>query len=186
MCSNCESKRTVQTSPPACSDDCAGARAGLPLRARYGLTPVEDIALDLVRLMFSAQVTGDARYWFAAMEHAEMQLGSLPGATLSVHVTALMRTVRRDRQVPFSFLSYGCRHICDDEVALVSLWQTMQLGHQADVDDALEHVAQGGPVHRLRACAAVLAERMRVIEETRTAPPQPRRTHSEVTGRALH
>ncbi len=169
-----------------CADDCAGARAGLPLRARYGLTPVEEIALDLMRLMFSAQVTGEARYWFAAMDHAETHLGSLPGATLSVHVTALMRTVRCDRQVPFSFLSFGCRHICDDEVALVSLWQTMQLGNQTDVDDALEHVAQGGPVHRLRACAAVLAERMRLIQDAKGAPPQHKRSHAAGIERALH
>jgi hypothetical protein len=169
-----------------CAGDCAGERAGLPLRASYGLTPVEDIALDLVRLLLSAQVTGEARYWFAAMDYAEVNLGSLPASTLCVHVTALVRTVRRDRQVPFSFLSFGCRHICDDEVALVSLLQAMQLGCQADLDDALDHVTQGGPVHALRACAAVLAERMRVIEASVVERPPQRRSHVPRVDRALH
>lgn len=169
-----------------CAHDCAGERAGLPLRASYGLAPIEEIGLDLVRLMFSAQVTGEARYWFAAMDHAETHLGSLPGATLCVHVTALMRTVRRDRQVPFSFLSFGCRHICEDEVAILSLLQAIQLGTQADVDDALEHLAQGGPVHGLRACAVVLAERMRVIGQAVVQDQPQRRAHVALSDRALH
>lgn len=186
MCDECGSKRTKRAEPPSCSDDCAGARSGLPLRARYGLNFVEETALDLLRLMFSAQVTGEARYWFVAMEHAEMQLGSLPAATLSVHVTALMRTVRRDRQVPFSFLSFGCRHICDDEVAVVNLLQAMQLGDSADVDDALEHVAQGGPVDRLRACAAVLAERIRMIDTAIAESRIQERAQAGGIGHALH
>lgn len=186
MCDNYGPRRTKRARPPSCSDDCAGARAGLPLRARYGLNFVEETALDLVRLMFSAQVTGEARYWFAAMEHAEMQLGSLPAAALSVHVTALMRTVRRDRQVPFSFLSFGCRHICDDEVALINLLQTMELGDSADIDDALEHVAQGGPMDRLRACAAVPAERIRVIDIAMAESRTQERSQAGGIGRALH
>ena len=169
-----------------CAGDCAGGRAGLPLRASYALTTVEDIALDLVRLLLSAQVTGEARYWFAAMDYAEVNLGSLPASTLCVHVTALVRTVRRDRQVPLSFLSFGCRHICEDELGLMSLIQAMQLGCQADVDDALEHVTQGGPVHALRACAAVLAERMRVIEASVVEPEPQRRSHVVGIDRALH
>lgn len=176
----------AQETSEQCAHDCAGERAGLPLRASYGLAPIEDMTIDLVRLMFSAQVTGEARYWFAAMDHSGTHLGSLPGATLCVHVTALMRTVRRDRQVPFSFLSFGCRHICEDEVAIVSLLQAVQLGTQVDVDDALEHLAQGGPVHGLRACAAVLAERMRVIEQAVVEDHPERRSHAALSDRALH
>lgn len=179
-------KRGKHDGEEHCEGDCAGARAGLELRASHSLTPVEDMTLDLVRLLLSAQVTGEARYWFVAMDHAEMNLGSLPAATLCVHVTALVRTVRRDRRAPFSFLSFGCRHICDDEVALISLLQAVQLGSQADVDDALEHVAQGGPVHRLRASAAVLAERMRVIDQAVVSPRPQRRSHAAGIERALH
>lgn len=183
---NSKHGRFAHDTAEQCAHDCAGEREGLPLRASYGLTPIEDMTLDLVRLMFSAQVTGEVRYWFAAMDHAEMNLGSLPGATLCVHATALMRTVRRDRQVPFSFLSFGCRHICEDEVAIVSLLQAVQLGSQPDVDDALEHLAQGGPVHGLRACAVVLAERMRVIDQAVMQHQPQRRPHAALRDRALH
>lgn len=157
-----------------CSNDCAGARAGLPSRAAYDLSELEDITLDVARLLLSAQVSGLAHFWETAMEHAETHLSSLPGATLNVHVMALMRTLRRDRTTPFTFLSFGCTHISGDEVALISLLQAMQLGSQLDVDDALEHLAQGGPVDGLRAAAVLLAERMRAIEPAlRQSTPQP-------------
>jgi len=185
MCDN-GSLRGKKDHDGHCDADCVGARSGLDLRASHGLTPIEDMALDLVRLLLSAQVTGEARYWFAAMDHAETNLGSLPAATLCVHVTALVRAVRRDRRAPFSFLSFGCRHICDDEIAVISLLQALQLGSQADVDDALAHLAQGGPVQGLSACSTVLAERMRVIEAALVQGQPKRRVYAADSGRALH
>ena len=171
---------------PDCSDECAGARAGFPLRSALGLTAIEDITLDMVRLILSSHVSGESRFWDTAMDFAEVNLGALPGTTLLVHVAAVVRMVRRERQVPFSFLSFGCRHVSDDEAALIGLLQAVQMGTQDDVNDTLEQLAQGGPVQGMRSAAVILAERMRVIEASVVHPDFTRAPVAAVRERSLH
>lgn len=166
----------------SCANTCVGEQAGLPRRAEFGLTPAEDMILDITRLVLSSHVAPEAGYRKAAVDYAEACFGCEPGATLAAHVAVLVRMIRRERRHPFSFLSFGCRHITPDEEALVSLLQTISFGHDRDIDDALAHLAQGGPVDGMRAAAAVLVRHLQAMAAARArarrgaTPPGTERT----------
>lgn len=165
-----------------CARSCVGEQAGLPRRAEFGLSPAEDMILDITRLVLSAHVAPEAGYRKAAVDYAEACFGGEPGTTLAAHVAVMVRMIRRERRHPFSFLSFGCRHITTDEEALVSLLQTISFGNDSDISDALEHLAQGGPVDGMRAAAAVLVRHLQSMAAARAwarraaTPPGTERT----------
>lgn len=145
-----EHAHPLAAGPCADGEDCAAQRAGLPKRSSFGLTMHEEVALETVRLLLSTYLTGDARYWDGAIGFAEMNLGEADGMRIVLHATRFVRALQIDREKPFNFLTFGCQHISDDELAMMSALQAARLGPVQELEDALQHLAQDPTYPRLQ------------------------------------
>lgn len=137
---------------------CAAARAGLPRRQDYGLNLNEDVCLNVVRDLLSMFVTGDARHWDRAMDFCEVHLGESSATQMVAQVSRFVRALRIERTCAFSFLSFGCQHITQDELALISTLQTLQVGSSHDIKDALQYLSQSNSYPRLELATRALSE----------------------------
>lgn len=143
-------RSSAQGAKPCCATNgCAAQRAGLPLREAFDLTCEEETALDVVRLVLSAHASASARFWDSALEHAEMQAGPRLGPALVTQAAALVRALRVERTVPFSFLSFACDHISGDEIDLVSALQTVSLGPDGERAESLGHLVRAATFRRV-------------------------------------
>lgn len=135
---------------------CAGKTAGLPLRGEFGFTAIEDVTLDLVRLVCHVYATGDAANWDAALKCAEDRLGPLDGPEFMSRVALLMSAVRIERQGRFIFMSAGCCHICNDELLLQSVIKVARQGDTELVHEIAVTLACSGHVNRIEQAAHAL------------------------------
>jgi hypothetical protein len=102
----------------AAEDVCAGHALGFPLRAELGFLPIEDATLDVFRCLCDVYATGSAQPWEIAIKIAEENIGAIEGPLLVARITALLRAVRAERKLGFSYLGIGCQHISPDELAV--------------------------------------------------------------------
>ncbi|MEQ1652408.1 MAG: hypothetical protein ABL897_07970 [Hyphomicrobium sp.] len=137
--------------------ECAGHAGGFPLRKDFGFTPIEDVTLELLRCVGQLYGTGDAGYWHTALDHADRRLGQSDGPVLVARVTALLRAIRAERNGGFTFLSPGCSHICDDEVAVMTAVKAARQGDSETMRHVACHVARGHEVHKIETAARLLA-----------------------------
>ncbi len=92
-------------------DVCAGHALGFPLRAELGFLPIENITLDVFRCLCDVYTSGSAQPWEIAIKIAEENLGAAEGPLLVARVTALLRALRAERKLGFSYLSIGDQHV---------------------------------------------------------------------------
>lgn len=106
---------------PAGEDVCAGHALGFPLRVELGFSPIENVTLDVFRAICEVYTSGSAQPWEIAFKIAEENLGMNDGAVIVARVTTLLRALRSERKIGFSYLSVGCQHVSPDELAVAGL-----------------------------------------------------------------
>jgi hypothetical protein len=102
-------------------DMCAGHALGFPLRSELGFSPIENVTLDVFRCVCEVYTSGSAQPWEIAVKISEENLGDGDGPLLVARVTALLRALRSERKIGFSYLSVGCQHVSPDELAVAGL-----------------------------------------------------------------
>lgn len=102
-------------------DVCAGQALGFPLQSALGFLPIENLTLDVFRCVCDVYASASAQPWEIALKFAEEQLGPIEGPLLVARVTALLRALRRERAIGFSYLSAGCQHVSPDELTMTGL-----------------------------------------------------------------
>ncbi|MFT3732537.1 MAG: hypothetical protein QM780_14150 [Hyphomicrobium sp.] len=107
-------------------DVCAGHALGFPLRSELGFSPIENVTLDVFRAVCEIYTSGSAQPWEIACKISEENLGSGDGPVLVARVTALLRALRAERKIGFSYLSIGCQHVSPDELAVAGLLKAMR------------------------------------------------------------
>ena len=136
---------------------CAGACAGLPKRSAFNFTRCEEVCLDVVREILSMYMSADARHWHSALEFTEMHLGDANSVSFVARVTNLVRALRDERRCPFNFLTFGCKHITGDELAMMSALRTARAGPNYQHKEALQYLAQSASVAKLEMAILQLA-----------------------------
>lgn len=107
-------------------DVCAGHALGFPLRSELGFTPVENVTLDVFRAVCEVYTSGSAQPWEIAVKISEENLGMSDGPLLVARVTSLLRALRAERKIGFSYLSVGCQHVSPDELAVAGLLKAIR------------------------------------------------------------
>ncbi|HML28139.1 MAG TPA: hypothetical protein PKE16_04740 [Hyphomicrobium sp.] len=107
-------------------DVCAGHALGFPLRSELGFSPIENVTLDVFRAICEVYTTGAARPWEIAFKISEENLGASDGPLLVARITSLLRALRSERKVGFSYLSIGCQHVSPDELAVAGLLKAVR------------------------------------------------------------
>ena len=115
------------------------------MRAELGFLPIESITLDLFRCLCEVYTTGSAQPWDIAMKEAEEKLGAGEGPILVARVTALLRALRAERKIGFSYLSVGCQHVSPDELAVSGLLKAARVGDETALFRGLKLALDGQP-----------------------------------------
>jgi hypothetical protein len=123
---------------PSGEDTCAGHALGFPLRAELEFLPIENLTLEIFRCLCEVYTTGSAQPWEIAMKAAEEKLGPAEGPLLVARVTALLRALRSERKVGFSYLSIGCEHVSPDELAVSGLLKAARSGNERALERGLK------------------------------------------------
>jgi hypothetical protein len=111
----------------AANDDvCAGHALGFPLRSELGFSPIENLTLDVFRAACEIYTSGSAQPWEIAHKIADENIGDGDGPLLVARVTALLRALRSERRLGFSYLSIGCQHVSPDELAVAGLLKAVR------------------------------------------------------------
>ena len=105
---------------------CAGHALGFPLRSELGFSPIENTTLDVFRAVCEVYTSGSAQPWEIAIKISEENLGEGDGPLLVARVTALLRALRSERKLGFSYLSIGCQHVSPDELAVAGLLKAVR------------------------------------------------------------
>lgn len=111
---------------PAGEDVCAGHALGFPLRSELGFSPIENVTLDVFRCVCEIYTSGSAQPWEIAIKISEENLGTDEGPILVARTTALLRALRAERKLGFSYLSVGCQHVSPDELAVAGLLKAVR------------------------------------------------------------
>lgn len=107
-------------------DVCAGHALGFPLRSDLGFSPIENVTLDVFRAICEVYTSGSAQPWEIACKIAEENLGVSDGPLLVARITAMLRALRAERKIGFSYLSIGCQHVSPDELAVAGLLKAVR------------------------------------------------------------
>ena len=118
-------------------DVCAGHALGFPLRAELGFLPIENITLDVFRCLCDVYTSGSAQPWEIAIKIAEENLGAAEGPLLVARVTALLRALRAERKLGFSYLSIGCQHVSSDELAVAGVLKAARARDESAMERGL-------------------------------------------------
>ncbi|HVZ04821.1 hypothetical protein [Hyphomicrobium sp.] len=102
-------------------DVCAGQALGFPLQSALGFLPIETLTLNVFRCVCDVYATASATPWDVALRFSEEQLGPAEGPLLVARITALLRALRKERAIGFSYLSAGCQHVSPDELTMTGL-----------------------------------------------------------------
>lgn len=129
-----------------CDDVCAGRAGGFPLRRDFGFTLVEDLTLDVLRCVCDVYSTGSAQGWDVAIRTAELELGPFDGPLLVARVTSFVRALRAERHGNFKYLGFGCSHICNDELAMLTLIKATRLKDRRIRADLIKSVVCGAGI----------------------------------------
>ena len=124
-------------------DVCAGHALGFPMRAELGFLPIEGITLDVFRCLCEVYTSGSAQPWDIAIREAEEKLGAGEGPVLVARVTALLRALRAERKIGFSYLSVGCQHVSPDELAVSGLLKAARAGDEIALHRGLKLALNG-------------------------------------------
>ena len=148
-----------ETKSNDCADACAGQAGGFPLMHELGLAPIETLTVNIFRCICDVYVSGSGEGWDVALNAAEKELGPIKGPEYVARVTAFVRALRIERRGKFSYLGYGCRHICNDELALMTLIKAMRMRDEQATQNILQdiiRISQGA--NRTCQTAALMAE----------------------------
>lgn len=126
-------------------EECAGRAGGFPLRRDFGFLTVEELTLDVMRCLFDVYGTGSGQGWDVAVAHAEESLGATDGPVLVARVTSFLRALRLERRGGVKYLGFGCEHICDDELAILTLMKAKRTGDARSLNRAMLSVTNGSP-----------------------------------------
>ncbi|MBS0234194.1 MAG: hypothetical protein JSR99_12010 [Proteobacteria bacterium] len=116
-----------ESGPAASEEVCAGHALGFPLRSELGFSPIENLTVDVFRAACEIYTSGSAQPWEIAHKIADENLGAIEGPLFVARVTALLRALRSERNIGFSYLSIGCQHISPDELAIAGLLKAVRV-----------------------------------------------------------
>ena len=183
--------KNLESTPTSNTQDepvCAGHALGFPLRSALGFSPIENITLDVFRCICDVYATASAQPWEMAVRLAEEQLGAIDGPLLVARVTALLRALRQERGVGFSYLSVGCQHVSPDELTVTGLLKSARVGDQLAFQHGIALALDNGQAtERTRLAVRCLAD-----TQLQHASPQPDQTagsefeHQTVQALYLH
>ncbi len=112
--------------PTTDEESCAGHALGFPLRSELGFSSIENLTVDVFRAACEIYTSGSAQPWEIAHKIADENLGAVEGPLFVARVTALLRALRSERNIGFSYLSIGCQHISPDELAIAGLLKAVR------------------------------------------------------------
>ncbi len=149
---------TTQASITEESGDCGCSHNDLPFREDFGLSPFENMSLDIFRCVCSLYSTSNPQTVSTAYDLCERALGASAGPLFVARITALLRAVKAERKAPFTFLTPGCLRIVQDEVAVISVLQAAQDDKPAKLKQAAVELAASADVSRIMTAALLLAQ----------------------------
>ena len=135
--SKARKSKVIQNADTADEGMCAGQAMGYPLRADLGFLAIEDLTIDVFRCLCEVYGTGAGKPMDIAMAMAEEHLGSENGPLLVARTTALLRALRMERNVGFTYLSVGCRHIAPDELAIMGMVKSARVREFSTMERAM-------------------------------------------------
>lgn len=165
----CTISEPLSGEPSGDATICDCGMAGLPLRSAFGLTAIENVTLDVVRLICLSFATGEADHYSAAYDHAELYFGATDGPELVARATALVRAVRSERKGSFNFLSSHCRHICDDELAMLTVVKSARLKGRDSLNEIARFLSRAAVADQI-VCAA---EKLTHLQRRKTGTDNP-------------
>lgn len=125
-----------------CLDECAGRAGGFPMMSKLMLAPIEMLTVNIFRCICDIYVSGSGEGWDVALNAADKELGPIKGPEYVARVTSFVRALRAERQGKFSYLGYGCQHICNDELALMTLIKAIRLKDECATKNILQDVVR--------------------------------------------
>jgi hypothetical protein len=138
---------------------CAGHALGFPLRSELGFMAIENVTLDIFRCVCDVYATASAQPWEVAVRLSEEQLGAIDGPLLVARVTALLRALRQERAIGFSYLSVGCQHVSPDELTIAGLLKSVRTGDELAFQRGIALVLHNGQAtERTRLAVRCLAD----------------------------
>ena len=154
--------RNLESASSSLTEDepmCAGHALGFPLQSALGFSSIENITLDVFRCICDVYATASAQPWEIAVRFAEDQLGAIDGPLLVARVTALMRALRQERGIGFSYLSVGCRHVSPDELTITGLLKSARTGDLLAFENGIALALNNGQTtERTRLAVRCLAD----------------------------
>lgn len=135
---------------------CACRRTDLARREMCGLTPFENVSLDLARLICSIHCGDTPQAWMTALDLAESVAGPFDGPLLVARVTTFVRSVLSERGPCFQFLSAGCLHIGEHEQLMMHVVRMARVGSVADLQEAARRLAERDDVRKIVGSSVVL------------------------------
>lgn len=138
--------RGIADEAEGCSSGCAGQAGGFPLKSALGTSATEELFLDVMRCLCDVYSTGGAMGWEVAIRRAERVLGVDIGPMLVSRATSLLRALHAERRNSYRYLSFGCQHICDDEIALVMFLRALRKNNTMEAEIGLAAVTGGAPI----------------------------------------
>lgn len=170
-----KSKPQGTSAQPTDENVCAGHALGFPLRSELGFLPIENITLDVFRCVCDVYATGSAQPWEIAMKISEERLGAGEGPMLVALVTALLRALRIERKLGFSYLSIGCQHVSPDELAVTGLLKSARAHDDAGMARGIALALDNAEVSArtafaVRSLASLQSHHVATDAEADTAP----------------
>lgn len=106
------------------------------------LAPIEMLTVNIFRCICDVYVSGSGEGWDVALNAADKEFGPIKGPEYVARVTSFIRALRVERQGKFSYLGYGCQHICNDELALMTLIKAIRLKDECATKNILHDVVR--------------------------------------------
>ncbi len=136
---------------------CECGRDDLARRETMGLTPLEDLILDVSRLIFDIHGNGNGAAWLTAIDLTEQAAGPGTGPLLLARATAFVRAMLAERQGCFQFLTAGCRHMTQHEVAMLEVLKSARGKDWHALNYMAQSLAGAESVQRIVSSALTLA-----------------------------
>ncbi len=116
----------------------------LHTRAALGLSNLENLQLDVVRLYCTSIASNDVTALDAAHDLAIRRLGAVDGSRCVASITRLMVAIQRQRQGHFGFLPACSAVVCDDELDILSLLRSCRFPNARVTRARAEKLLNGG------------------------------------------
>lgn len=109
----------------------------LPCVASMKPSSLDLLALNVARCFCHGWSSGRLAAWEHAFQMADEQLGPVQGSAFVARVIAMMRSLMKERQGGWRYMSVGCTRICEDEEVLLRALQNAFSGQMSALRTAV-------------------------------------------------